>query len=31
MIYSDFGAHLDEHFIFGIQQPKSITFERSLY
>jgi len=23
MIYSDFGAHLNEHLIFGIQQPKN--------
>jgi hypothetical protein len=31
MIYSDFGAHLDEHLIFGIQQSKSMTSEISSY
>jgi hypothetical protein len=29
MIYSDFGAHPDEYFIFGIQEPNNMTFEIS--
>ncbi len=27
MIYSDFGTHLDEYLMLGVQQPTSMTLE----